>query len=78
MEWKTVDSSQISEVGYDPETATLGIRFKAGKKSPASEYHYADVTDDVYQGLLTATSVGRYFAEQIKQRPDLYPYTKVA
>lgn len=77
MEWKAVDSSQIAEVGHDPETETLGIRFKATKKNPITEYHYSFVSDDVFQALLTAESVGKYFTEHIKQRPDLYPYQKI-
>ena len=43
MNWETVDSSQINEVGYDAASKTLGIRFKPGRTSPASEYHYSNV-----------------------------------
>ena len=77
MEWQKVESSQISEVGYEPETETLGIRFKATKLYPVSEYHYSFVPQDVHAALLTAESVGRYFAEHIKQQSDLYPFTKI-
>ena len=77
MVWQAVDSSQISEVGYDIDTATLGIRFKAGKRSAASEYHYANVPVGTHHALTTAESVGTYFGQNIKSRPDLYPFTKV-
>jgi hypothetical protein len=78
MNWQTVESSQISEVGYDADTSTLGIRFLPGKFSAASEYHYANVPPDVHGSLVTADSVGRYFGQNIKSNPVLYPYTKVA
>ena len=76
MKWTAVDSSQIAEVGYNEETSTLGLRFK--NKSGISEYHYADVPQDLHAGLLTALSVGKFFGEHIKSRPDLYPFTKVS
>jgi hypothetical protein len=77
MNWESVDSSQISEVGYDAASSTLGIRFKAGSRSPASEYHYANVPPLVHRAMITAESVGSYFAAEIKKRPDIYPYTKI-
>ena len=77
MNWETVDSSQINEVGYDAASKTLGIRFKPGRTSPASEYHYANVPPMVHRAMITAESVGSYFAAEIKKRPDLYPYTKM-
>ena len=77
MNWETVDSSQINEVGYDAASKTLGIRFKPGRTSPASEYRYANVPPMVHRAMITAESVGSYFAAEIKKRPDLYPYTKM-
>ena len=57
---------------------TLGIRFKAPQRAaPASEYHYASVPPMVHRAMITAESVGSYFATEIKKRPDLYPYTKM-
>jgi hypothetical protein len=64
-------------VGYDEATSTLGIRFKPGRRSPASEYHYANVLPDVFQALVSAESVGSYFINNIKNDPTAYPYTKV-
>ena len=77
MNWESVDSSQINEVGYDLASKTLGIRFKATAKSGPSEYHYASVPPMVHRAMITAESVGGYFAAEIKKRPDLYPYTKM-
>lgn len=77
MEWTPVESSQISEVGYDAETQTLGIRFKPSGKYPASEYHYSFVDSDTYYALMTAESIGKYFGATIKADPVKYPYRKV-
>ncbi len=77
MNWETVESSQINEVGYDLASKTLGIRFKATSRGPASEYHYAGVPPMVHRAMITAESVGGYFAAEIKKRPDLYPYTRM-
>ena len=73
--WQPVESSQIAEIGYDANTATLGIRFKAGKRSAASEYHYANVPVGTHHALMTAESVGTYFGQNIKNNPS-YPYQK--
>lgn len=77
MEWKEVESSQIHSVGYDDATQTLGIRFKPTKSKPITEYHYANVTKGMYDGLVEAESVGRYFGNYIKPFPKDFPYTKV-
>lgn len=83
MEWKPVESSQISDVGYDIETSTLGIRFMPTKKQlangePQSIYHYANVDSDTYYALMTADSVGKYFGATIKSDPVKYPFVRVA
>lgn len=57
-------------MGYDPTTSTLGIRFHSG-----SEYHYFDVPEELYNGLVSAPSVGRYFHEHVKKTG--YAYRKV-
>ena len=85
MEYVKVESSQIAEVGfgegyYGPET--LGLRFPPTKKQVAagedgSEYHYQNVTPRMHQALMAAPSIGSYFGQNIKSRPDLYPFMKV-
>lgn len=84
MEWTTVESSQIAEVGfdpasqptYDPGNGTLGIRFKATGRSAASEYHYGNVPPRVHRALMNADSVGSYFTAEIKKHPELYPFER--
>lgn len=55
------ESSNVKEVGYDPATRTLGIRFANGKL-----YHYEDVPDDVYTDLLEADSIGGFIAKNVR------------
>ena len=76
MEYTKVESSQIEAVAHDPETNTLGIRFKS-KKGP-SEYHYQNVSDKLYEGLVGAVSVGKFFGEHIKNDPVSFPFRKVS
>jgi len=81
MNWQPVESSQISEVGFE-EPSTLGIRFKPNKQQAlagqnGSEYHYANVSPEMFTALVEAVSVGQFFGEHIKKHPELYPYTKI-
>ena len=69
VELRNVLSSNIDSVGYDANTNTLLVRFKRG-----ALYGYEGITPDIYNGLLTATSIGKYFASVIKGR---YPYKEV-
>lgn len=64
-----VSSSNLESVGYDPSTETLRIKFKSG-----GLYEYYTVPQDVYDGLMAASSKGKYFHDNIK---DKYPYTKL-
>lgn len=65
-----VRSRDIAIIGYDPETKTLEIAFRIG-----GVYHYAGVPEKTYQGLMTASSQGKYFDREIK---NCYRYSKVA
>ena len=58
---EAVTSSQLSSVGYDPESQTMAIRFKNG-----SVYHYYDVSPEQHQALVTAPSIGKYFTQHVK------------
>jgi hypothetical protein len=78
MQWEAVDSSQISEIGYESGAEyPLGIKFLAGKKSPASQYRYKNVDYDLFNALVASPSIESYFGKNIKSRPDLYPFVKV-
>lgn len=68
MKRTPVESSTIYDVGYDPETQTLEIGFNSGKV-----YQYFDVEREVFDGLLNASSKGRYFLDEIE---PYYVYSK--
>jgi hypothetical protein len=69
MDRTPVTSSDLSSVGYDEESSTLEIEFKKG-----AIYQYSGVPEDEYQNLMGASSVGRYFNSNIKNR---YSYIKL-
>ena len=69
MERVAVSSSNLSSVGYDPDSQTLEIEFHHG-----GVYQYAGVPREVFEGLISAESQGKYFHANIKNR---YPYTKL-
>jgi lysyl-tRNA synthetase class 2 len=57
----TPESSVIKTSHYDAETQVLTISFQSG-----AIYHYANVPQNVYDGLLRAESQGRYFGEKVR------------
>ena len=63
MEYVPVNSSNVSEVGFDSEASewTLGVKFMNG-----SEYHYRDVPIDVYNSFLNSDSKGKFLHYEIK------------
>lgn len=68
--WITVDSSCLSEVGYDDHTETLWLIFKKTNHA----YQYPQVPKHVYDGLLAAPSQGVFFTKEIK---PFYPAVEV-
>lgn len=56
-------SSAIRELVYDPGSRVLGLRFADG-----DWYAYADVPAAAVEALLAAPSIGRHFAEHIRDR----------
>ena len=56
-----LNSSNLRSYEYDAEQGTLLITFVSGKT-----YKYADVPQDVADGLGTASSPGQYFNSEIK------------
>jgi len=59
---KPVKSSSFQAVGYDEEKRILAVQF------PGGVYHYADVPKEVYDSLLAAESLGKFFALHIKPK----------
>lgn len=71
MERKSVKSSQINSIGYDPNSRILEIEFNNGKV-----YQYAPVTASCHQELMSAESHGKYFNANIKNN-ELITTTKI-
>lgn len=55
-----VSSSNLVAVGYDATSSTLRIQFNAGT------YDYYGVPNEVFNGLLNASSKGKYHHAYIK------------
>ena len=62
------DSSAMHGAAYDPKTQTLFLQFASGEKT----YEYPNVSEHIFEGLLTADSKGRYYASYI--RDQFIPY----
>ena len=56
-----VASSVIAAVGYDPRRGILEVEFRTGKI-----YNYFKVPGPVYEQLVKAKSMGRFFNEVIR------------
>lgn len=70
MDVKPVRSRDLALIGYDAATSVLEVVFRAG-----GVYRYQQVPEEVYQGLMQASSHGSYFQKHIKGR---FSYTKVS
>jgi lysyl-tRNA synthetase, class II len=65
MQYSTaLNSSALSSATYDDESRELELTFSSGRT-----YTYHDVPKDVYDGLVSSSSPGRYYNEAIK---DIY------
>jgi len=73
----SVESSQITAIGHDPETNTLAIQFKNWKGEPASLYHYSNFTAEDFAAFKAAESIGKHFGQFIKPEAVKYPYKKI-
>lgn len=69
MNFVSVSSSDLSQVGYNPQTHELTVIFHSG-----GVYTYSGVLPQEYSGLINAGSVGRYFHAYIKQHQFRHGY----
>ena len=69
MRRQPVTSSSIHSVGYDPQSRILEIEFHSD-----GVYQYEDVSQDIYDALMAATSKGQYFTERIR---DHYSWRRI-
>ncbi|MBD3329520.1 KTSC domain-containing protein [Candidatus Dojkabacteria bacterium] len=70
MQRVKVQSSNLASVGYDENSNTLEIEFHS-----SGIYQYFNVPKNVYDGLMSASSHGQYFDQNIK---GVYQYKKVS
>lgn len=66
MQLNSVESSMVAAVGYDEDLKALVVLFNSGKA-----YQYLEVPPEVFQGLQSAPSKGRYLLDHVI---DHYPY----
>lgn len=69
MNMVRVVSSNIEAVGYDEGRLILTVRFKNG-----SVYEYYEVSNEIFEGLLLADSVGKFHNEYVKNE---YSYKRI-
>lgn len=71
MKMEPIESSMFSEVGYDPHTGTLGVRYRKGGKL----FHHAGVPYSTWIDLRASESFGKAFHALVKKQ---YPGAPVA
>ncbi len=64
-----VSSSNVASVGHDPDTLTLEVEYLSG-----GTYQYMNVPREVYDELMSSSSVGSYLAKNIK---NFYACTRI-
>jgi hypothetical protein len=69
MNRMALDSRTVASAGYDDRSATMELEFVEGRI-----YRYFVVPRSVFDALLSADSVGRFFQEHIR---DVYPYERI-
>ena len=62
MDRKPVNSEKIKSVGYDESTRTLEVEFRDG-----SVKQYANVTREIQRKLMSASSIGSFFSDNIEE-----------
>jgi hypothetical protein len=69
MQRTPVQSSNLLSVGYDRLNRVMEIEFNSGHV-----YQYFNVPEEIYIGLLNASSHGKYFHQHIR---NAYQYRQV-
>lgn len=67
-DWRSVSSSNISAVRYDPVLQQLDVRFKSG-----GEWTYPGVDQPTFDSMLSADSVGKFFHANIRSLTGAAP-----
>ncbi|MBA2847857.1 KTSC domain-containing protein [Thermosulfuriphilus ammonigenes] len=69
MRLQELYSSHLKSVAYDPQRQTLLVEFRNG-----ALYEFYQVPEEVFRGLISASSHGRFFNRHIRQR---FPYRRL-
>ena len=70
IDYKSVESSNLTDIGYDEASKTLYVKFKGG-----GHYSYDNVSKETYNSLMKAGSHGQHFHKHIKPH---YKHKKIA
>jgi KTSC domain len=62
MERKPISSEKIKSIGYDAGARMLEIEFRDG-----SVKQYANVSREIHRKLMSAGSIGSFFADNIEE-----------
>lgn len=74
---ESVNSAHIKSIGFDSASNTLEVEFYGRRKKGEAEkkinpiWRYQPVTAYAYAQMKSADSVGVYFAENIKDHPNI-------
>ena len=69
MEYIPVTSSNVTAIAYDESTSTLAVVYGN------TEYHYYNVPINIFDGIRTAPSAGKYIDQNVKKSG--YAYVRV-
>jgi hypothetical protein len=64
-----VNSSTISEIGYDAQRSVMSVKFKTG-----AIYEYLEVPQSIYDFVINSESVGKALNAEVK---GVYEYQQV-
>lgn len=62
-----VVSRNLMAVGWDANSNELQVQFRNGRI-----YSYQTVPEELYMGLINAVSKGTFFAQTIRNHPELF------
>lgn len=68
MKMTKCESGLLKEHGYEPSTGLMHLRFASGRL-----FEYSGVPQKVYDDLVAAPSMGKYFNQSIKGRFESTP-----
>ncbi|MGB8338090.1 MAG: KTSC domain-containing protein [Burkholderiales bacterium] len=62
MDRKPVNTEKIKSIGYDESTRVLEVEFRDG-----SVKQYANVSREIQREMMSASSIGNFFADNIEE-----------